>query len=140
MRKSIVILGLTSLLLTCSSCSKTVEVQENNRYIEHVVHPDGTMSEKYVDEDQAEADIQHTIKRGPTNEDSWVSYVENPDGTYTSRLGVTYKYMKNVKVNDTEYWVFSNKEDVTKEDALKLLAASSDANYIQWGMEPVYMK
>lgn len=83
---------------------------------------------------EAEADIQHTIKKGPINVDSRVSYMENPDGIYKSRLGVTYKYMKNVKVSDTEYWVFSNKEDVTKEDALKLLSASSDANYIQRGM------
>lgn len=116
----------------------SVKQEDVNGYVEHVVNPDGTVSEKTVDEETAKRDVEKTMKNGQISGSSWVSYVKNPDGTYTSRLGVTYKYMKKVEYTGDTYWVLANKEDVKGEDVLTLLGASSDANYKAWGMEFVY--
>lgn len=147
MRQKLVILMLVGISIclfvkkdTTKSLFQKVSQEKTDGYIEHIVNPDGTISEKIVDAKEAQKDIERTIKNGPTTGSSWVSYVENPDGTYTSRLGVTYKYMKQVKFSDDWYWIFANKENVAQEDVLKLLSASSDANYIQWGMEFVRTK
>ena len=115
---------------------------EKKDYIEYIINPDGTCIQKEVSEGEAIMDIEKTKKSVRTANEKWVSYVENPDGTYTSHLGVTYKYMVKVKVSshNKSYFVFANKKNVTEEDILKLFSASSDANYIAWGMEFVDMK